>query len=1113
MIWVLSKEESVLCVLENDNSNACPYKDDLHHEKLNDSYSTYPFSVPLFHKDTKHLVKENKVVIRDTDGNFLMFTIKNTEIDTYSNLKHIHSLNSGLELLGKRIMPQAIQATDVNNILDQYLDGTRWKRGRTDWAGTRTVEIEQVQTAIKAIHDLRSLFDLELQYRVELKNGKISDRYVDLVERIGNDTGKRIENAKDLQEIRIKENSNDLYTALIGIGPQQEDGTPMTFANVEWKKSNGDPLDKPLGQAWLGDPEALEKWGIDGVHITGEFVYSGNSDITPTKLLELTYQQLKKSVEPAETFEIKFADLEKVVSGDGEDYSHEKVRKGDTVTVYHYKIDDSTAIQARVIDLKRSQSNPLAGELVLGDYKRIAFKKSPVIESIQKRLLNYETVLGAQQKAEQAKTSAINTASTDATSKANTAETNAKKYTNDQLGNYVQSVTYNQDLSSIQSQIDGNITSWFYSYAPTLTNQPATSWTTNDTKNNHLGDIFYNTSNGYAYRFALVNGVYSWLLLKDSDLQKALSDAAKAQDTADAKRRTFVNQPVPPYDSGDLWVQGTNGEIMRCQTTKASGQSFSQSDWIKASKYTDDTRAVAAEENAIRVTTETGSMNSNPIFNDWTTTYPDKYTNVGTGPSKVTSDNNTGNSLKYSLSSGQHAWLYQDIDNKAHSEYLTLEVTFKLESGSINGSGILIYHYDNTGSNKKSVLVPLNSLVSNPEIGKWYTVTTVLKGIKSIVNFYRYRIHIMGNWSSFDSSQPAKILYYDSVKVRPSTTEEMYSYENNTIVTSWRYSNTTKFNGGEIQDKTITANHMNVNELSAIVAKLGEVNAGEITGSSFTTSGTEGTVDIRNDYVHSVKTLTGSTDKTMSRLTSGIVSVKETSSDYALLRSAAYLRSQQLELQGLYNTYTQYKKNGFNGVARNETTLTDHSFSFEFDPYAQGFDLTASNGLALNNQARLTSDNSHFRLLSPNGGSNQVRFASNGEFALYQNGAYRHLFKPDGSKIGGSIEIEERVWGMSPIDSPQVKISLLMTDVEIPEGIETIIAYEEKFYKATSNIAIFPSNPNVEVINKSDGSFTVISSKACIVDFFIIGERAGYEGTYFTDMELVYGNTDDELIA
>lgn len=156
----------------------------------------------------------------------------------------------------------------------------------------------------------------------------------------------------------------------------------------------------------------------------------------------------------------------------------------------------------------------------------------------------------------------------------------------------------NSTLGDLQSQIDGNITTWFYAYEPTASNEPASLWTTTDEKNNHLGDLFYDTNTGYAYRWQLVSTVYSWAILTDTDVTKALADAAKAQDTADSKRRNFTAQPVPPYDVGDLWSQGTGGELMRCITARAEGASYNAADWEKASKYTDDTLAQEAKDDA-----------------------------------------------------------------------------------------------------------------------------------------------------------------------------------------------------------------------------------------------------------------------------------------------------------------------------------------------------------------------------------------------------------------------------------------------------------------------------------------------------------------------------------
>lgn len=166
-------------------------------------------------------------------------------------------------------------------------------------------------------------------------------------------------------------------------------------------------------------------------------------------------------------------------------------------------------------------------------------------------------------------------------------------WTDDSSLNTFISDVYTGDISGLQSQIDGQITTWFYAYAPTLANIPASDWTTDSLKNDHLGDLFYDTTTGYVYRFLVSGGVYSWQQLSDSDIAAALLVASNAQDTADAKRRVFTATPTTPYDVGDLWLTSLTdltGDLKKCTTARAS-EAYQAGDWLVATKYTDDTVA------------------------------------------------------------------------------------------------------------------------------------------------------------------------------------------------------------------------------------------------------------------------------------------------------------------------------------------------------------------------------------------------------------------------------------------------------------------------------------------------------------------------------------------
>lgn len=175
--------------------------------------------------------------------------------------------------------------------------------------------------------------------------------------------------------------------------------------------------------------------------------------------------------------------------------------------------------------------------------------------------------------------------------------------TNNLLNNFIEATL--SDLQNLQDQVDGNIATWFFSGIPTLQNSPAVDWTTDEDKNNHLGDLYYDKDTGYAYRFTLDSNVYSWVKLSDSDIAEALAIANAAQDTADSKRRVFVTTPSPPYDVGDIWIK-EDTDLYRCAVSRSAGN-FNEAEWIRATDYSNDDYAknVEAVLNQFKQTVET----------------------------------------------------------------------------------------------------------------------------------------------------------------------------------------------------------------------------------------------------------------------------------------------------------------------------------------------------------------------------------------------------------------------------------------------------------------------------------------------------------------------------
>lgn len=144
----------------------------------------------------------------------------------------------------------------------------------------------------------------------------------------------------------------------------------------------------------------------------------------------------------------------------------------------------------------------------------------------------------------------------------------ASKYTDDSALTTFLNGTYATNLQAVQTQIDQKAETYYQS------TDPSANWTAQE-KPSHTGDLWYKTTDNSTWRY------------DGSQWVEQLVPTA-VFDEIDEKKRIFVTQPVPPYDERDLWVQGASGDIKVCQTARASG-AYNASDWVMASKYTDDT--------------------------------------------------------------------------------------------------------------------------------------------------------------------------------------------------------------------------------------------------------------------------------------------------------------------------------------------------------------------------------------------------------------------------------------------------------------------------------------------------------------------------------------------
>lgn len=244
----------------------------------------------------------------------------------------------------------------------------------------------------------------------------------------------------------------------------------------------------------------------------------------------------------------------------------------------------------------------------------------------------------------------------------------SKDYSDGKLSDYAETVT--GSLGELQDQIDGQIETFYYDYEPTLQNKPASDWTSAAERKKHIGDLFFNKTTGYAYRFMQDGATWGWTLVQDTDITKAMKAAEDAQDTADHKRRVFVTKPQPPYDIGDLWSQSEDegGDILTCTVSRAKGASYVQSDWQKRNKYTDDTKAEEALEAASLARNMTMQLDNDyqgiPVDSDGNYTEFPECTTTATvmyGTQDIT------NNCTYTITTSQNIQGSWDKENKTYT--------------------------------------------------------------------------------------------------------------------------------------------------------------------------------------------------------------------------------------------------------------------------------------------------------------------------------------------------------------------------------------------------------------------------------------------------------------
>ena len=296
------------------------------------------------------------------------------------NLTTLIGVQSGIEELRKSVvLDKRPHNTFARPIINELLAGTNWQARFVSETSQRSTNFYYIST-FEALKKVCQVWNLEMQFFVEVNGNKIGARYIDFKQRIGEATGKRVVYGHNALQILQEVERTNLFTALIGRGKGEEISAPsegnttgsygrrITFEDVVWEVKKGNPVDKPKGQKYVELPEMTKRYGIKNADGTmrakvGFVVFEDEED--KNALIKRTYDELVSASRPQLTLKTSTVYLK-------------GVKIGDTIRVVRH--DNKLDYDTRIFEITFNRLNNESSDIKLGD--RISESNEAKIQNI-----------------------------------------------------------------------------------------------------------------------------------------------------------------------------------------------------------------------------------------------------------------------------------------------------------------------------------------------------------------------------------------------------------------------------------------------------------------------------------------------------------------------------------------------------------------------------------------------------------------------------------------------------------------------------------------------------------------------------------------------------------
>ena len=311
----------------------------------------------------KVILRGMRIGFRDELGVLQPFEIRKVrtyEPDHYQEITAEHIVIS--ELSDEHLYKVEITDKTAAQALTTILTGTLWSVGTDTSSGTSSGDMStgSVWQGVRAIEQNWNVY---ITPRVTFNASGITGRYLDITPATQVWRGVRLSLDKNADELGVTWDDTNVITAIYGYGGRVAnssgtDSEALTFKDVVWSTSGGDPADKPSGQTYVEDTTAKALYGRNG---RNRFGYYQNSNITDDEvLLEKAWDALQNSNAPEVSIDCRVSDLYRL------GYADQPLRLHDQAIIDVRPTGEK--LQKEIIRLTVDLIDPTATQVTIGAY-------------------------------------------------------------------------------------------------------------------------------------------------------------------------------------------------------------------------------------------------------------------------------------------------------------------------------------------------------------------------------------------------------------------------------------------------------------------------------------------------------------------------------------------------------------------------------------------------------------------------------------------------------------------------------------------------------------------------------------------------------------------------